>query len=52
MVRRRNFLSSLQRDSYRVSRATGDVRAAQRGRLVQRLVRRRITRGLFRSLGL
>ncbi len=52
MARRRSFLSSVQRDSYQLSRATGDVRAAQRGQLVKRLVRRRVTRGLFRALGL
>lgn len=52
MTRRRSFLSQVQRDSYLISRTTGDVRAAERGPapLAKRLVRRRLTRGAFRLL--
>lgn len=46
-----SFFKSLQRDSYKVSRLSGDVSAAERGTLVKRLVRRRVTRTLGRSYG-
>lgn len=53
--RRSNPLAQFQRDSYLVSRAAGDLNAAQRGRLPQRLVKRVIHRkiiGLLRKGGL
>jgi hypothetical protein len=37
---------------YKTQRFMGDVDAARRGRLGRRLVRRSITRRVFRSLGL
>lgn len=43
------FLRDLQRTSYLVSRTAGDARAAKRGRLGKRLVRRQVTRHLGRS---
>ncbi|MGH3627890.1 MAG: hypothetical protein ACRDRL_10685 [Sciscionella sp.] len=48
MARKRSFLKQLQRDSHLVSRTAGDLSAAQRGTLAKRLVRRRLTRSLFR----
>lgn len=44
-----SFLRSVQRASYLLSRSTGDVRAAKRGTLGKRLVRRQVTRKLGRS---
>lgn len=48
----RSFLKQIQRDAYLVSRAAGDLDAASRGPkpLVKRVVRRRATRGFFRTL--
>lgn len=42
----------IQRDAYLISRAAGDLNAAQRGPdvLVRRLVRRRLTRTIMRGL--
>lgn len=40
-------LNQLQRDAYLLSRAAGDVNAAQRGRLGQRLVKRVIHRRII-----
>lgn len=45
------FFQDLQRSSYKVSRFSGDVSAAQRGRLAKRVVRRKVTRNLGRSYG-
>lgn len=53
-----SFLRDVQRSSYLVSRAAGDLNAAQRGRLGKRLARRQFTRrvagpatsALFRAL--
>jgi len=39
-----------QRDAYLVSRALGDVNAAERGRLPQRLIKRRYHRVVIRQL--
>lgn len=52
MTRRRSPLTQLQRDSYLMSRAAGDARAAERGPvpLAKRLVRRQVTRAIFRAL--
>lgn len=52
MTGRRSWLSQLQRDSYLISRAAGDVRAAGRGPkpLARRLVRRSLTRAFFQAL--
>ena len=43
-------LSKIQRDIYLAQRAVGDARAAQRGpeKLAKRVVRRRVTRAVFR----
>ena len=43
-----SFWRNLQRDSYKLSRVSGDVSAAQRGVLGKRLVRRKVTRKLGR----
>ena len=43
-----SFLRDLQRALYLAQRSTGDVRAAQRGRLAKRVVRRQVTRRLMR----
>ena len=45
---RRSALSELRRSLYLSQRAIGDVQAAQRGTLAKRLVRRQVTRSLFR----
>lgn len=46
-----SFWKDLQRTSYRLSRFSGDVSAAQRGTLGKRLVRRRVTRTVLRPYG-
>lgn len=43
------FFKDLQRDSYKLSRLSGDINAAQKNRLAKRLVRRQVTRRLGRS---
>lgn len=45
-------LRDLQRALYLAQRATGDVNAARRGPevLAKRLIRRRVTRGVFQAL--
>jgi hypothetical protein len=50
MARKRSFLRTVQRDSYLISRAAGDVRAAERGpgAYAKRRARRYVTRSLFR----
>jgi hypothetical protein len=52
MARRRDPWRRLARDAHMVSRAAGDISAAQRGMpvLAKRLVRRALTRALFRAL--
>jgi hypothetical protein len=45
------FWRDMQRDSYKLSRFSGDVNAAERGTLVKRLVRRQVTRKLGRGYG-
>jgi hypothetical protein len=47
MFRRKDPLRKIERDLYLASRTVGDFRAAQHGRLGQRLVRRRLMRGLI-----
>lgn len=42
-----SFLRRVQRTAYLTSRTAGDIRAAQAGRLVKRIVRRSITRRAF-----
>jgi len=46
----RSTLAQVQRDSYKVSRAAGDLNALSRGPLVyaKRIARRRATRTVFR----
>lgn len=44
------LLKQLQRNAYLVSRTAGDLDAAKRGVLVKRVVRRRLTRAIFRGL--
>lgn len=46
----RDALSRAQRDLYLASRAAGDLNAARRGRLPQRLARRTWHRTLIRAL--
>jgi len=48
MAKRRSILSQTRRDLYLSQRAIGDVQAAQRGTLAKRLIRRQVTRSLFR----
>ena len=50
MARKRSFLRQIQRDSYLVSRAAGDTRAAERGpsTYAKRRARRAVTRSIFR----
>jgi hypothetical protein len=43
-----SFLRDVQRASYLISRAAGDTRAAQRGTLGKRVVRRTVTRNTFK----
>jgi len=52
MARQRSALRQIQRDAYLISRAAGDLDAARRGPdvLLRRLVRRDLTRTLFRVL--
>lgn len=47
-----NALRRVQRDTYLISRAAGDLNAARRGPdvLAKRLVRRHVTRALFTAL--
>lgn len=42
------FLTRTQRTAHLISRAAGDAAAARRGTLPQRLIRRQLTRALFR----
>lgn len=49
MTRHRSPLRQIQRDSYLLSRTAGDVRAVKRGRLAKRLLRRSLTRAVFRA---
>ncbi len=48
-----SILKQIQRDAYLISRAAGDADAARRGPnvLAKRLIRRQITRSIFRGLG-
>lgn len=46
-----SFWRQLQRDSYKVSRLSGDVEAAEKGTLAKRLIRRNVTRKLGRGYG-
>ena len=46
----RHDLESVRRGLYLGARTIGDIKAAQRGRLIRRVVRRRVTRTLMRSL--
>lgn len=48
--RKRDPIEQVRRDSYFLSRTLGDYEAAKRGRLAKRLVRRSLTRTLFRGL--
>jgi len=48
MARKRSSLSQIRRSSYLLSRTLGDVQAVQRGTIVKRVVRRSVTRSLFR----
>lgn len=48
--RKRDPIEQLRRDSYFLSRTLGDYQAAKRGRLAKRLIRRSLTRTLFRGL--
>ena len=52
MARSRSTLKQIQRDAYLISRTAGDLSAAQRGPgvLAKRLIRRDLTRTLFRVL--
>lgn len=47
------FTKRVQRNAYLISRAAGDLDAAQRGPeiLAKRLIRRSLTRTLFQALG-
>lgn len=47
--RKRDPVEQVRRDSYFLSRTLGDLDAAKRGRLAKRLVRRSLTRSLFRG---
>lgn len=47
--RKADPIEQLRRDSYLLSRGLGDYQAAKRGRLAKRLVRRSLTRALFRG---
>ena len=46
----RSDLADLRRGLYISQRTIGDYQALRRGRLPQRLIRRRVTRSLMRSL--
>ena len=46
----RSLLSQISRDSYLISRAAGTMRAIQRGRLPQRLVKRQYHRAVINLL--
>lgn len=48
--RKRGTVEELRRDSYLLSRGLGDYKAAKRGTLGKRLIRRSLTRSLFRGL--
>jgi hypothetical protein len=48
--RQRSGWEETRRSLYLTQRFIGDVSAAERGRLPQRLIRRRLTRSIFRSL--
>lgn len=50
MTRRRSTYSQVQRNLYLTQRTTGDGRALTCGTLPKRLVRRSLTRSLFRLL--
>ena len=52
MARSRSTRKQIQRDAYLISRTAGDLSAAERGPgvLVKRLIRRDLTRTLFRVL--
>lgn len=52
MARRRSLLSQVARDSYLVSRAAGDAKAAERGpgAYAKRIVRRRLRRAIFQLI--
>jgi len=47
--RKTDPIEQVRRDSYFLSRTLGDYQAAKRGRLAKRLVRRSLTRTLFRG---
>jgi len=51
MTRRRSGLETVRRDMYLGQRTIGDYQALRRGTLSKRLVRRYVTRSLFRTLG-
>jgi hypothetical protein len=48
--RRRSSWNTMRRDMYLTQRTMGDISAAGRGRLPQRVIRRRLVRSIFRSL--
>ena len=50
MARKRSAWNQARRDMYLTQRTMGDISAAERGpgRLAKRLVRRRVTRSIFR----
>jgi hypothetical protein len=50
MARRRSALEQFRRDLYLTQRTIGDYQAAQRGTLIQRLLRRQLRRVLGRGL--
>ena len=45
-----SMLTMMRRYLYLTQRTMGDAQAAQRGTLGKRIVRRRVTRGIFRYL--
>lgn len=47
--RKADPIEQVRRDLYFTQRGLGDLQAAKRGRLAKRLVRRSLTRSLFRG---
>lgn len=45
-----DLFRQISRNAHLVSRTAGDISAARRGVLVKRLIRRNLTRALFRAL--
>jgi len=48
MTRRRSTFSQVQRSLYKTQRTMGDMQALGRGTLPKRLIRRSVTRSMFR----